>query len=113
MSHGKRRSDLVRGTLDLMILRTLELRPLHGIAVADRIRQLTQGTFNVPAGSLFPALYRLEERGWLTSMPGGGGTHPRAKLYKLTQAGRKQIAAETASWSRVVKAIARVIEETS
>jgi DNA-binding PadR family transcriptional regulator len=84
-----------------------------GLGIARRIGQVTRGELDVKPGSLFPAIYRLEERGWLTSTPGGGGTHPRAKLYKLTPAGRKQIAAETASWSRVVDAMARVIEETS
>jgi transcriptional regulator len=106
-------AEILKGTLDLLILRTLSLGPNHGLGIARRIGQVTRGELDVKPGSLFPALYRLEERGWLTSMPGGGGTHPRAKLYKLTQAGRKQIATETASWSRVVEAIGRVIEETS
>ena len=84
-----------------------------GLGIARRIGQVTRGELDVKPGSLFPALYRLEERGWLTSMPGVGGTHPRAKLYKLTQAGRKQIATETASWCRIAEAMTRVIEETS
>jgi transcriptional regulator len=110
MSNGKERSDLVRGTLDLMILRTLELRPLHGIAVADRIRQLTAGTFDVPAGSLFPALHRLEQGGrivgeWTTSSEGR-----RVRAYALTTAGRKQVRVEKQQWKRVVGAMARVLE---
>jgi PadR family transcriptional regulator, regulatory protein PadR len=106
-------AKLLKGTLDLLILRTLSLGPNHGLGIARRIGQVTRGELDVKPGSLFPALYRLEERGWLTSVPGRDGTHPRAKLYKLTQAGRKQIATETASWSRIAEAMARVIEETS
>jgi transcriptional regulator len=106
-------AELLKGTLDLLILRTLSLGPNHGLGIARRIGQVTRGELDVKPGSLFPALYRLEERGWLTSMTGGGGAHPRAKLYKLTNSGRKQIAAETASWNRVAEAMARVIEETS
>jgi transcriptional regulator len=106
-------AKILKGTLDLLILRTLSLGPNHGLGIVRRIGQVTRGELEVKPGSLFPALYRLEERGWLASMPGGGGTHPRAKLYKLTQAGRKQIATETASWSRIAEAMARVIEETA
>jgi transcriptional regulator len=106
-------AEILKGTLDLLILRTLSLGPNHGLGIARRIGQVTRGELDVKPGSLFPAIYRLEEKGWLTSTPGEGGTHPRAKLYKLTQSGRKQIATETLSWSRVVEAIARVIEETS
>ena len=106
-------AELLKGTLDLLILRTLSLGPNHGLGIARRIGQVTRGELDVKPGSLFPALYRLEERGWLTSMPSEAGAHPRAKLYKLTPAGRKQIAAGTASWSRIAEAMARVIEETS
>ena len=106
-------AELLKGTLDLLILRTLSLGPNHGLGIARRIAQVTEGELDVKPGSLFPALYRLEERGWLASMPSGGGAHPRVKLYKLTPAGRKQIAAETASWSRIAEAMARIIEATS
>jgi len=106
-------AEILKGTLDLLILRTLSLGPNHGLGIARRIGQVTRGELDVKPGSLFPALYRLEERGWLTAIPGGGETHPRAKLYKLTHAGRKQIGAETASWNRIAEAMARVIEETS
>ena len=105
--------ELLKGTLDLLILRTLSLGPNHGLGIARRIGQVTEGELDVKPGSLFPALYRLEERGWLASMPGGSGPHPRAKLYKLTQAGRKQIATGTASWTRIAEAMARVIRATS
>ena len=106
-------AELLKGTLDLLILRTLSLGPNHGLGIARRIEQVTRGELDIKPGSLFPALYRLEERGWLTSMPGGDGAHPRVKLYKLTKAGRKQIEAETESWSRAVEAMARIIEATS
>jgi transcriptional regulator len=105
-------AELLKGTLDLLILRTLSLGPNHGLGIARRIGQVTRGELDVKPGSLFPALYRLEERGCLTSMPGESGAHPRVKLYKLTQAGRKQIAAETAAWSRIAEAMARVIDAT-
>jgi transcriptional regulator len=106
-------AELLKGTLDLLILRTLSLGPNHGLGIARRIEQVTRGELDVKPGSLFPALYRLEERGWLASMPGGNERHPRAKLYKLTPSGRKQIGTETASWHRMAEAMARVIEETS
>jgi transcriptional regulator len=106
-------AELLKGTLDLLILRTLSLGPNHGLGIARRIGQVTQGELDVKPGSLFPALYRLEERGWLATTPGGEGAHPRMKLYKLTPAGRKQIAAGTESWSRIAEAMARIIDATS
>lgn len=106
-------AELLKGTLDLLILRTLSLGPNHGLGIARRIEQVTKGELDVKPGSLFPALYRLEERGWLTSMAGGIGAHPRAKVYELTAAGRKQIEAETDAWRRIAEAMARMIEETS
>lgn len=106
-------AELLKGTLDLLILRTLSLGPNHGLGIARRIGQVTGGELDVKPGSLFPALYRLEERGWLTSESSVDDIHPRVKLYKLTQAGRKQIATETASWSRTADAMARLIKATS
>lgn len=106
-------AELLKGTLDLLILRTLSLGPNHGLGIARRIEQVTKGELEVKPGSLFPALYRLEERGWLTVAASESGAHPRVKLYKLTPAGRKQIAAETASWSRTAEAMARIIDATS
>ena len=106
-------AELLKGTLDLLILRTLSLGPNHGLGIARRIGQVTGGELDVKPGSLFPALYRLEERGWLTSIASEDGAHPRVKLYKLTPAGRKQIAVETESWSRIADAMARIIAETS
>lgn len=102
--------DLVKGTLALLVLRTLELEPRHGVAIADRIAQITRGTFQVKAGSLFPALHRLEQDGaiageWTTSDAGR-----RTKAYRLTPAGRRLLAAEKKDWARVVEAVALVLE---
>jgi transcriptional regulator len=102
--------DLVKGTLGLLILRTLELEPRHGVAIADRIAQITRGTFQVKAGSLFPALHRLEQEGaiageWTTSETGR-----RTRTYRLTPAGRRQLAAEKRDWARVVAAVGLVLE---
>jgi transcriptional regulator len=104
------KTDLLRGTLDLLILRILELRPLHGIAIADRIRQATGGTFDIQAGSLFPALHRLEQEGWIqgtwTTTPQGR----RVKSYVLTADGRRQLSAEKRLWERIVTAVDQVLE---
>ena len=107
---AKQRTDLVPGTLELLILKTLELEPRHGVAIADRIAQVTRGTFSVKPGSLFPALHRLEQNGfvkgeWTTT----AGGH-RAKVYRLTSAGQRQLAIEVRQWSRVVLAVAMVLE---
>jgi PadR family transcriptional regulator PadR len=101
---------LVKGTLDLLILRTLELQPLHGAAIADRIFQTTRGAFQIKAGSLFPALHRLEQDGWITGaweQPAGGH---RVKSYTLTRAGRRHLTAERATWQRVVSAMSLVLD---
>lgn len=105
--------DLLRGTLDLLILRTLELRPLHGVAVAERIRQVTNGTFVVQAGSLFPALHRLEQEGWIAGAWSTTEHDRRVKSYALTTEGRRQLGAEKRQWERIVAAMARVLDETS
>ena len=102
--------ELVKGTLGLLILRTLELEPRHGIAIADRIAQITRGTFHVKAGSLFPALHRLEEEGYIEgewTVPEGGR---RSKAYRLTAAGRRRLAAERRDWARVVEAVGLVLD---
>ena len=106
----KQKTDLLRGTLDLLILRTLELEPLHGIGVADRIRQVTKGTFDVQAGSLFPALHRLEQGGWIVGEWSMTDDGRRIKSYTLTSAGRKQLTAEKKQWSRIVTAVGQVLE---
>ena len=112
MAMRKQKTDLLRGTLDLLILRILELQPLHGIAIADRIRQVTKGTFDVQAGSLFPALHRMEDAGWLASSWGASENNRRAKYYKLTAAGRRQLESEVGEWKRIALAISFALQAT-
>ena len=107
------RTELLRGTLDLLILRALTLNRDHGVGIARRIRQISKGAFDVKPGSLFPALHRLEEKGWLSSEWGESENLRRAKYYKLTKTGRKQIQNEMANWERVSTAMAWAIEATS
>ena len=107
------RTDLMRGTLDLLILRSLLTMPLHGLGIARRIAQLTQGSFDVKAGSLFPALYRLEERGLVIAEWGQSDTRRRAKFYQLTRLGKKQLQAEEANWRRVALAIGHALGSES
>jgi transcriptional regulator len=103
----------MRGTLDLLILRSLLPTPLHGLGIARRIAQLTQGSFDVKAGSLFPALYRLEERGLVIAEWGQSDTRRRAKFYQLTRLGKKQLQAEEANWRRVAIAIGHALGSES
>ena len=108
----RHKTDLLKGTLDLLILKTLALEPLHGVAVADRLAQITGGTFQVPAGSLFPALHRLEAEDLIAgewSVVDGR----RIKSYALTTAGRRQLTVETKQWERIVAAVSQVLETTS
>jgi len=107
------RSDLLQGTLDLLILRALVLGPNHGLGIARRVAQITRGTFDPKPGSLFPALHRLEEQGWLAAEWGESENKRRAKFYRLTRAGRKNLETETASWERIAAAMAAAIESTS
>src|ERR1700704_141918 len=102
--------ELVKGTLGLLILRTLDLRPMHGSAIAERIAQVTRGTFQVKAGSLFPALHRLEQEGWIEGAWQESPEGRRVRSYTLTSDGRRQLAAERANWSRIVLAMTRVLE---
>ncbi len=104
------RTDLLRGTLDLLLLHTLELQPLHGLAIADRIRQTTRGTFDVAAGSLFPALHRLEQEGWIAGEWTANDLGRRVKSYRVTPAGRRQLAAEKKTWTRIVTAMQQVLD---
>jgi transcriptional regulator len=107
---AKRQADLMKGTLDLLVLKTLELEPRHGVGVADRIRQISGGTFNVKPGSLFPALHRLEQGGFIkgewTATPEGR----RAKYYRITAAGLRQLVTEKKHWARIVLAIGLILE---
>ena len=101
--------SLLQGTLDLLILKALALEELHGLGVARRVEQLTQGTFQVKPGSLFPALHRMEEQGWLASSWGESENNRRAKFYRLTAAGKKQLARETEQWNTIAVAIAAAL----
>ena len=105
-----RQTPLLLGTLDLLILKALSLEPLHGLGVSRRVEQITRGAFNVGPGSLFPALHRLEEKGWLESSWGESENNRKAKFYELTKAGRKQLVAETEEWSRVAGAMRAALE---
>jgi PadR family transcriptional regulator, regulatory protein PadR len=106
------KKDLLQGTLDLLILTALALQPLHGLGISRRIEQVTRGAFQVKPGSLFPALHRLEENGWLRSAWGESENRRKARYYTLTKAGRRQLRVETDEWRRVSTAIARAIEAT-
>ena len=105
-----RQTELLKGTLDLLILKTLALEPRHGVAIADRIAQITSGTFSVRAGSLFPALHRLEQEGFVEGEWSATDEGRRARVYRLTTAGRRQLAAEKRNWTRIALAIGRVLE---
>lgn len=105
-----RRAALLQGTLDLLILKALTAGELHGLGVSRRIEQITGGTFVVQAGSLFPALHRLEEAGWLASDWQPSENNRRAKYYTLTRAGRRQLGEEKAVWNQIALAIARALE---
>ena len=104
-------AEILQGTLDLLILRILELQPLHGVGISDRIEQVTRGVFVIGPGSLFPALHRLEERGWIEGQWGELQSGRRAKSYALTAAGRKQLAEEKRNWRKVHTAIDQVLAE--
>jgi PadR family transcriptional regulator PadR len=107
-----RHTPLLQGTLDLLILKALALQPLHGVGVSDRIEQISRGAYTVGPGSLFPALHRLEEAGWLSSSWGESANNRRAKYYALTAAGRRQFDAEAAEWKRVAGAMAAALSAT-
>lgn len=102
-------TDLLQGTLDLLILKALSLGPMHGYGVLLRIEQLSREALKVPQGSLYPALYRLEHRGWITSELGVSENNRKAKFYSLTAAGRRQLEAETEQWGRLSDAVALVL----
>jgi transcriptional regulator len=104
-------SDLVQGTLDLLILRTIQLEPMHGWAIAKRIQQVSHEVLQVQQGSLYPALHRLEQQGWIKAKWSESETGRQAKFYTLTAAGRAQMEAETANWNRLSAAIDLVVGE--
>ena len=109
---GERKSDLLRGTLDLLILKTLTLESMHGLGISRRIGQTTDGIFQVQPGSLFPALHRLEQEGWIEGTWGESENKRRAKYYRLTSAGRHRLGEEQQNWAQVVSAITKVLEAT-
>jgi transcriptional regulator len=102
--------DILQGTLDLLILRTLQGEPMHGWAISDRIQQVSQDVLQVNQGSLYPALHRLEHRGWIAAEWGVSELGRRAKYYQLTPSGRRQLAVEASEWERMTTAIGRVLK---
>jgi PadR family transcriptional regulator, regulatory protein PadR len=106
------RVELLQGTLDLLVLKALSAGPRHGLGVSTRIGQITQGTFDVKPGSLFPALHRMEEAGWLSSFWGESENRRRAKFYRLTKAGQRQLQVEAEGWERIALAMARALRAT-
>jgi PadR family transcriptional regulator PadR len=108
-----KQAELLQGTLDLLILRTLALRPLHGVGISDRIEQVTRGVFAVGPGSLFPALHRLAEEGWIEGQWTELENKRRVKVYALTKTGRKRLAVEKRNWEKVFTAMNRVLAEES
>lgn len=106
----KQKADLLQGTLDLLILKTLALAPMHGWGISQRLQQISEGVLNVNQGSLYPALYRLEEQGWIASSWDVSENNRQAKYYELTKAGRQQLVEETANWQRLSTAIEQVLQ---
>jgi PadR family transcriptional regulator PadR len=107
---AKEKPDLLQGTLDLLVLKALQLEPMHGFGISVRIRQMSDEVLQVEQGSLYPALYRLEEQGWISAEWGTSENNRKARFYKLTAAGRKQLNAETENWERVSAAINLVLK---
>ncbi len=106
---AKPKSDLLQGTLDLLILKTLELEPMHGWGISQRIQQISQDVLQVNQGSLYPALHRLEDQGWITARWQISENNRQAKYYELTSLGRKQMASEKENWIRLSGAVARIV----
>ncbi len=105
-------TDLVKGTLDMLILKTLSLQRLHGLGISRRMEQITDGAFQVKPGSLFPALHRLEQEGWIVGSWGESENRRRAKYYELTDAGRARLGEERANWSLALQAIDKILQAT-
>lgn len=104
------RLDLPQGTLDLLILKALSLGPMHGWAISKRIEQVSRAALQIPQGSLYPSLHRLERRGWITARWGESENNRKAKYYELTRSGRKQLAEDTEAWTRLTAAVALVLD---
>jgi PadR family transcriptional regulator, regulatory protein PadR len=109
---GQKRTDLLRGTLDLLVLKAVSLEPLHGVGISRRITQITKGAYQVSYGSLFPVLHRMEESGWVEAEWRSSDNNRRAKYYRLTSAGRAQLKDEERQWSQVVKIMAAAVQST-
>jgi transcriptional regulator len=107
---AKESLDLLQGTLDLLVLRTLEPGAMHGWGIAQRIQQVSDDVLRVNQGSLYPALYRLEREGWIEADWGASENNRRARFYRLTRAGRRQLQQETANWRRLADAVARILQ---
>ena len=110
---GQEKSDLLQGTLDLLVLKTLDLDPMHGYGIAKRIQQISDDVLQVNQGSLYPALLRLQQNGWISAEWGASKKNRRAKYYSLTPAGRKQLVAETENWERLAAAVFRLLQTQS
>jgi transcriptional regulator len=106
----KRKPDLPQGTLDMLVLKALSLGPMHGYGIGQRIRQLADDMLTVEEGTLYPALYRIEERGWIKSEWGASENNRRARFYKLTRAGRKQLRVEESNWEYLSVAVRKILE---
>jgi transcriptional regulator len=106
---GQEQTALLQGTLDLLILKSLALEQMHGLGIARRVEQITGGTFRVKPGSLFPALHRMEEEGWVAAEWGESENNRKAKYYRLTKMGRKQLESESERWSRISLAITQAL----
>ena len=105
-------TDVLQGTLDLLVMRTIALEPMHGWAIAQRIQQTSDELLRVQQGSLYPALHRLEHQGWITAEWGASDNNRRARFYSLTKAGRKQLAVEVAKWERLSAGVTLVLQRT-
>jgi PadR family transcriptional regulator, regulatory protein PadR len=108
----KQKADLLQGTLDMLILKTLALEPMHGWGISQRIQQISEGVLCINQGSLYPALHRLEQQGWISSEWGNSENNRQAKYYRLTRTGRKQLAEETENWERLSEAVTRILQTT-
>ncbi len=109
---SSKQTNLLQGTLDLLVLKALGAGELHGLGISRRIEQITQGTFLVKPGSLFPALHRMEEAGWLSSFWGDSENNRRAKFYQLTKAGKRQLEVEKEQWARIALAMTHALRTT-
>jgi len=107
---AEKKTDLLRGTLDLLILKALSLEPLHGVGVSRRVAQITQGAYQISFGSLFPSLHRMEEKGWVKAEWRASENNRRAKYYRLTSAGRAQLKIEEQEWNQVVRIMSAAVE---